>query len=83
MDRGDTGSHGFDEPVYVIALLSASADGPRPRMPRIEIDCMVSRREAVPTVHRVRALPSIPQGGIKVERPRAPLAIGADVHQPP
>lgn len=74
--EGDSVGVSFDEPIDVIALLSASADGPRPRMPRIEIDCMVSVREGA-TVHRVRAL-DISQGGIKVEA-KGPLAIGADV----
>ena len=35
----------FDEPVDVIEILSASAEGPRPRMPRIEVDCIATVRD--------------------------------------
>jgi hypothetical protein len=64
----------FDEPVDVIALLSA-ADGPRPRMPRVEIDCTAWVRVDA-TVHRAQAL-NISQGGIKVEC-RSEIAPGSD-----
>lgn len=74
--EADTVGVSFDEPIDVLALLSASADGPRPRMPRVEVDCVVSIREGA-TVHRAKAL-NISQGGIKVEAVR-PLTIGADV----
>ena len=66
----------FDEPIDVVALLTSSADGPAPRMPRIELSCTVSvRRDA--DVYRTRAL-NISQGGLCV-RTEAELAIGADV----
>jgi hypothetical protein len=74
--KGDSVGVSFDEPIDVLALLTASADGPRPRMPRIEVDCVVWVREGA-TVHRARAL-NISQGGIKVEAVR-PLTVGADV----
>ena len=35
----------FDEPIDVVLLLSAPGDGPRPRMPRIEVDCTAWVRE--------------------------------------
>ena len=55
----------FDTPVDVIDLLSASMEGPRPRMPRIEVDCVATVRDGS-TVHRMRAR-DISQGGLKVE----------------
>ena len=44
----------FDAPIDVLALLSTAADGPRPRMPRIEVDCTAWLR-VDGTVHRARA----------------------------
>jgi len=55
----------FDRAIDVLALLSASDEGPRPRMPRIEIDCTAWVRVDA-KVHRTRAV-DISQGGIKVE----------------
>lgn len=55
----------FDRPIDVIAMLSQSEDGPRPRMPRIETSSFVTIRDGA-TVHRGRAC-DISQGGIKVE----------------
>jgi hypothetical protein len=55
----------FDAPIDVLDLLSPSGEGPRPRMPRIEIDCTAWVRDGA-TVHRTRAL-NISQGGMKVE----------------
>lgn len=55
----------FDEPVDVIDLLSASMEGPRPRMPRIEVDCFANVRDGS-TVHRMRVR-DISQGGLKLE----------------
>lgn len=55
----------FDQPIDVIAMLSQSEDGPRPRMPRIETSSFATLREGA-NVHRVRAC-DISQGGIKIE----------------
>jgi hypothetical protein len=66
----------FDEPVDVIDLLSASMEGPRPRMPRIEVDCFATVRDGS-TVHRTRVR-DISQGGLKLECATA-LASGTDV----
>lgn len=66
----------FDEPIDVISLISASEDGPRPRMPRIEVACAASVREDG-SVHRVQVV-NISQGGLKVTT-SAQLAIGSDV----
>ena len=65
----------FDAPIDVIALLSSSEDGPRPRMPRIEIDCIAWVR-VDSMVHRSRVL-NISQGGLKIEC-RSELPVGAD-----
>jgi hypothetical protein len=55
----------FDQPIDVIAMLSQSEDGPRPRMPRIETRSFCTLREGA-TFVRARAC-DISQGGIKVE----------------
>jgi hypothetical protein len=57
----------FETPVDVIEILSKSEDGPRPRMPRIEVDCFATIRDGG-LVHRVR-VQDVSQGGIKVEAP--------------
>jgi hypothetical protein len=66
----------FDEPIDVLALLSASGTETRPRMPRIELDCSARLREDA-DVHRARAL-NISQGGICV-RTNSELSVGAQV----
>ena len=66
----------FDAPIDVLDLLSPSGEGPRPRMPRIEIDGIAWVRDGA-TVHRTRAL-NISQGGMKVEC-RTEIPSGADV----
>jgi hypothetical protein len=66
----------FDRPVDVAAIVAAAPDGPRPRMPRIEIDCVATVREGA-NQYRVRAS-DISQGGIRVESD-APLPERAHV----
>ncbi|HMI40589.1 MAG TPA: PilZ domain-containing protein [Sphingomicrobium sp.] len=66
----------FDTPVDVIDLLSTSMDGPRPRMPRIEVDCFATLRDGS-NVLRTR-VHDISQGGVKLECATA-LASGSDV----
>jgi hypothetical protein len=65
----------FDSPIDVLALL-ASGTGPRPRLPRIEVDCTAWVRQDG-DVLRTRAV-NISQGGIRVET-AARLSAGADV----
>jgi hypothetical protein len=55
----------FDEPIDVVAMLSQSEDGPRPRMPRIECTSFVTVREGA-NISRGRAC-DISQGGLKIE----------------
>ena len=66
----------FDEPVDVVELLASSMDGPRPRMPRVEIRCIASVRHGS-QVYGLLAR-DISQGGVKVETKNA-LEIGAEV----
>ena len=66
----------FDQPIDVIDILSSTMDGPRPRMPRIEIDCCATVREGANTF-RVRAC-DVSQGGVKIEC-ETPLPQGADI----
>ena len=65
----------FDSPIDVLGLL-ASGTGPRPRLPRIEVDCTAWVRQDADVV-RTRAI-NISQGGIRVETV-AQLSVGADV----
>jgi len=74
--NGDTIGIAFDQPIDVISLISASEDGPRPRMPRIEVQCTAWIREDG-TMHRAQAL-NISQGGAKVTS-RTALTVGSDV----
>jgi hypothetical protein len=55
----------FDQPIDVVAMLSQSEDGPRPRMPRIETSSFCTLREGA-SIIRAKAC-DISQGGIKVE----------------
>ena len=65
----------FDSTIDVLGLL-ASGTGPRPRLPRIEVDCTAWVRQDADVV-RTRAV-NISQGGIRVET-AAQLSVGADV----
>jgi len=66
----------FDTPIDVVGLLTMSEEGPRPRLPRIEINASISLREDG-NLMRARAL-NISQGGICVEC-EAELTTAADV----
>jgi hypothetical protein len=63
--RGTDAGITFDERVDIIELLKASGDGPRPRMPRIEVRCVCFVREGA-NVHRA-ILQNISQGGASLE----------------
>ena len=73
---GDCVGVTFDKPVDVVDLLATSMDGPRPRMPRIEIGCVAWIREGA-TVHRVSAR-DVSQGGLKVAADGV-LTVGGNV----
>lgn len=66
----------FEAPVDVVALLASSMDGPKPRMPRIEVCSIITVRQDG-DVHGMRAR-DISQGGIKADGDRD-LNLGADV----
>lgn len=66
----------FDRPVDVIDILSTSMEGPRPRMPRIEVGCHATLREGA-NVIRVKAC-DISQGGLKI-RTDTQLQPGAEL----
>ena len=55
----------FEAPIDVVAMLTQSEDGPRPRMPRIECSSFVTIREGA-SIFRGRAC-DISQGGVKIE----------------
>ena len=74
--KDDTVGIEFDELVDVVALLSTTMEGPRPRMPRIEIACVASVREGA-DVYRVSAV-DVSQGGLKFASQRS-FAISGDV----
>ena len=74
--RDDSAGITFDETVDVVELLATSMDGPRPRMPRIEVRCIASVRQGS-EVYGMRAH-DISQGGMKVESNRD-VAIGSEV----
>lgn len=55
----------FDEPVDVVDVLSTGDQRPKPRMPRIEIDCFATVRDGA-VVHRLRVC-DVSQGGLKLQ----------------
>ena len=74
--KGSDAGITFDERVDILELLKASEDGPRPRMPRIEVHCVCFVREGA-VLHRA-TLHNISQGGVSVDVPNG-LSTGADV----
>jgi len=63
--KGECVGVSFDRPIDILALLASSEEGPRPRMPRVEVDCLAWVRVGS-VVHRTRAV-DISQGGMKIE----------------
>lgn len=66
----------FATPVDVLEMLANVEDGPRPRMPRIEIDCFATVRDGG-IVHRMR-VNDVSQGGLKIET-SVVLTTGSDL----
>ena len=75
VDDGLTGVT-FDSPIDVLGLLSPPGDGPRPRLPRIEVECTAWVRQESDVV-RTRTL-NVSQGGICVET-AASFTVSGDV----
>jgi hypothetical protein len=65
----------FDGPIDVLLLLAPPGDGPRPRLPRIEVDCNAGVRQDGDLI-RIRLL-NISQGGLCVES-HGRLIVGGD-----
>ena len=63
----------FDNPVDIIDLLSTSLKGPRPRMPRIEVDCPITLYVDSQPIRAIAI--DVSQGGIKL-RTDTPLPTG-------
>lgn len=74
--EGNSAGIAFNHRVDVVDLLAISTEGPRPRMPRVEIRCTATVRIGA-QVHRMTAR-DISQGGMKIESDDS-LAIGSDV----
>ena len=74
--RGSDAGIAFDQPVDVLDLLKSSGEGPRPRMPRIEISCVGFVREGA-ILHRA-IVQNVSQGGLSVETTN-PLTVGGEV----
>lgn len=66
----------FDERIDILDLLKSNGDGPRPRMPRVEVRCIVFVRQGA-TTNRTTLL-NISQGGLSVESENG-LTVGAHV----
>ena len=66
----------FDAPIDVLSLISLRQEGPRPRMPRIEVGCTATIRDGA-TVIRTKAV-NVSQGGLQILS-SVELAVGADV----
>ena len=66
----------FESPIDVLSLIAPTNDGPRPRMPRIELDCIAWVREGA-DVRRTKAV-NISQGGLCVDS-NVELSVDAEV----
>lgn len=75
VENGLTGV-AFDQPIDVLALLQPAGEGPKPRLPRIEIDCAAwVRQESMLIRARVT---NVSQGGVCLEA-GSNLVVGGDV----
>lgn len=74
--RGQSVGIMFDQRVDVVELLSSSMEGPRPRMPRVEVNCITSVRQGA-NVFGLMAH-DVSQGGAKVECTKG-LELGGEV----
>lgn len=74
--RGGSTGLVFATPIDVVEILSAARDGPRPRMPRVEVHCFATVRDGA-RVHRMR-VHDVSQGGVKLKG-AVILGSGADL----
>ncbi|WP_206367510.1 PilZ domain-containing protein [Sphingomonas sp. HDW15A] len=63
--EGSSAGIEFDRPVDVLDVLAPSDSGPRPRMPRVQIDCYATVRDGA-NIHRLRVC-DVSQGGVKLQ----------------
>jgi hypothetical protein len=75
VEKGLTGVT-FDAPIDVVGLLTPPGDGPRPRLPRIELDSTAWVRQDG-DVLRTR-LVNVSQGGVRIES-SAELSVSGDI----
>lgn len=73
---GDLTGVEFEQPIDVLSILAPPGEGPRPRLPRIEVDCASWVREDG-NVTRTRVT-NVSQGGVRLDS-RTALTVGADV----
>ena len=66
----------FSQPIDVLQILSPAGEGPRPRLPRIEIECTAWVRQDA-DVLRSRVT-NVSQGGVRVQT-AGQLIVGGDV----
>ena len=66
--REDSVGVEFEKMIDLVEMLSSSHAGPRPRMPRIEVECFATVRDGA-EVHRMRVR-DVSQGGVKLESTR-------------
>ncbi|QIL02102.1 PilZ domain-containing protein [Sphingomonas sinipercae] len=74
--RGNEAGLEFDAAIDVVDLLTSAGDGPRPRMPRVEVRARATIRQGA--VVRGAAIKNISQGGLSVE-PAGPLNVSEGV----
>jgi len=74
--KGSDAGITFDERVDVLELLKSNGDGPRPRMPRVEVRCALFVREGATTSRAT--LVNISQGGLSIEC-EGSLAVNSEV----
>ena len=73
---GDLAGVAFDTPIDVVALLAPPSEGPRPRLPRIEVESTAWVRQDADVI-RTRTI-NVSQGGIRVQTTAA-LNVGGGV----
>ena len=73
---GDLTGVAFEQAIDVLSILTPPGEGPRPRLPRIEVDCTAWVREDGNVIRT--GVTNISQGGVRLDS-RAALTVGADV----
>jgi len=74
---GDLAGVAFDTPIDVVTLLAPPSEGPRPRLPRIEVESTAWVRQDADVI-RTRTI-NVSQGGIRVQTTAALTVAGGVV----